>query len=372
MWCGGPAAQTRGAWPLASTCGRTTAKSPDLLDLLARRDADGRPAMRIVEALATEAPGDTLAALALLHMIRGDLEVMSKRLVHSGRVSTLDAEADTLSAAWEVVTRRPPPGRWERADAMWNQARRASRMRRQRCPETEPLPRGLRRGRTRRRLARRSAGSPGRCRGGRRAHPERRGPDRADPGGGRTARRGGPGTRPPLRRRCVWSAAGPKRRCGHSPGATSREGRNGSAPHRCARYRRGSRCWAASVSQRLRAVRSALASMARAPRSHRPKSSGAPRRPALAAVSAPTKSPSLHQVSTEALGAFGHGHRDGAAQVLLAHPLEGVRRHALKGSPAHQGQRLGPQRPGRLATDGVGLSIEPLEDDPVQSTPWIR
>ena len=115
-------------------------QSPDLLDLLARRDADGRPAIRIVEALANEAPGDTLAALALLHMIRGDLEVMSKRLVHSGRVSALDAEADTLSAAWEVVTRRPPPGRWERGDAMWNQARRASRMRRQRSPETEPLP----------------------------------------------------------------------------------------------------------------------------------------------------------------------------------------------------------------------------------------
>ena len=115
-------------------------RQPDLLELLSRRDADGRPAIRVVEALATEAPQDTLAALALLHMIRGELEIMSKRLVHSGRVSILDAEADTLSAAWEVVTRRPPPKRWERADAIWNQARRASRMRRLRSPEAEPLP----------------------------------------------------------------------------------------------------------------------------------------------------------------------------------------------------------------------------------------
>ena len=65
---------------------------------------------------------------------------MSKRLLHSGRVSVLDAEADTLSAAWEVVTRRPPPSRWDRFDDMWNEARRASRMRRQRSPEAGPLP----------------------------------------------------------------------------------------------------------------------------------------------------------------------------------------------------------------------------------------
>ena len=73
-------------------------------------------------------------------MSRSDLEVMSKRLLRSGRVSVLDAEADTLSAAWEVVTRHPPPSRWDRLDAMWNEARRASRMRRQRSPEAGPLP----------------------------------------------------------------------------------------------------------------------------------------------------------------------------------------------------------------------------------------
>ena len=113
---------------------------PDLLGLLHRRDADGRPAIRITERLAPRAPDEPLAALGLLYMCRSDLEVKSKRLVHSGHVSALDAEADTLSAAWEVVTRRPPPNRWDRADAIWNQARRASRMRRQRSPEAEPLP----------------------------------------------------------------------------------------------------------------------------------------------------------------------------------------------------------------------------------------
>jgi hypothetical protein len=117
-----------------------TNEDPDLLTLLHRRDADGRPAIRIVERLATRAPDESLAALGLLYMSRSDLEVMSKRLIHSGRVSVLDAEADTLSAAWEVVTRLPSPSRWERLDAMWNQARRASRMRRQRSAEAGPLP----------------------------------------------------------------------------------------------------------------------------------------------------------------------------------------------------------------------------------------
>jgi hypothetical protein len=112
----------------------------DLLALLQSRDADGRPAIRIVERLATRAPDEPLAALGLLYMSCADLEMMSKRLLHSGRVSVLDAEADTVSAAWEVVTRRPPPSRWDRLDAIWNQARRASRMRRQRSPEAESLP----------------------------------------------------------------------------------------------------------------------------------------------------------------------------------------------------------------------------------------
>ena len=110
-------ARSREARELAAriACPSTPADEvPDLLTLLHRRDADGRPAIRIVERLATRAPDEPFAALGLLYMSRADLEVMSKRLLHSGRVSVLDAEADTLSAAWEVVTRRPPPSRWDR------------------------------------------------------------------------------------------------------------------------------------------------------------------------------------------------------------------------------------------------------------------
>jgi hypothetical protein len=136
-------ARSRDATALAARIAHrslTTDEQPDLLTLLHCRDADGRPAIRIVERLAAQAPDDPLSALGLLYMCRSDLELMSKRLLHSGRVSELDAEEDTLTAAWEVVTRRPPPGRWDRVDAIWNQARRASRMRRQRSPETDPLP----------------------------------------------------------------------------------------------------------------------------------------------------------------------------------------------------------------------------------------
>jgi hypothetical protein len=115
----------------------------DLAALLGRRDGDGRPAIRIVERLAKEAPRDQLAAVALLSMLRGELEVVRDRLVRSGRVNVLDAETDALGAAWEVVTRRPPPGRWERGDAIWNRARRVSLMRRQCSLEAEPLPVGF-------------------------------------------------------------------------------------------------------------------------------------------------------------------------------------------------------------------------------------
>jgi DNA-directed RNA polymerase specialized sigma24 family protein len=122
---------------------KTTGRdAPDLAALLARRDADGRPAIRIQALLAKEAPENPLAALGLLSMLRGDLEVVRDRLVRSGRVSPLDAEADALAAAWEVVTRRPPPSHWERADAIWNLARRVTQMRRQCSVRAEPLPAG--------------------------------------------------------------------------------------------------------------------------------------------------------------------------------------------------------------------------------------
>jgi hypothetical protein len=117
--------------------------TPDLAALLARRDADGRPAIRIQERLAKEAPENPLAALGLLSMLRGDLEVVRDRLVRSGQVSPLDAEADTLAAAWEVVTRRPPPSRWERGDAIWNLARRVTQARRRCSVRAESLPAGF-------------------------------------------------------------------------------------------------------------------------------------------------------------------------------------------------------------------------------------
>ena len=115
----------------------------DLAELVARRDTDGAPAARVLERLATEAPDEPLAALALLAMLRRDLEIMSARLARSGLIEAAEAEADTLAAAWEVVTRRPPPGRWERRDTIWNEARRSTGMRRC-CPlELVALPDGF-------------------------------------------------------------------------------------------------------------------------------------------------------------------------------------------------------------------------------------
>jgi hypothetical protein len=115
----------------------------DLLALLARRDADGRPAIRIQERLAKEAPRDPLAALGLLLMLRPELEAVRDRLVRGGAMTALEAETDTVAAAWEVVTRRPPPGRWERSDAIWASARRVGGLRRGFSLVTEPLPADL-------------------------------------------------------------------------------------------------------------------------------------------------------------------------------------------------------------------------------------
>ena len=113
--------------------------APDLGALLARRDGDGRPAIRIQERLAKEAPRDPLAALSLLVMLRPELEAVRDRIVHSGQMTSLEAETDTLAAAWEVVTRRPPPRRWERSDAIWVSARRVSGLRRGCSVDAEPL-----------------------------------------------------------------------------------------------------------------------------------------------------------------------------------------------------------------------------------------
>ncbi len=216
MSCGSPAVERPAQLAARIACPSTPADEvPDLLTLLDRRDADGRPAIRIVERLATRAPDEPLRrAGALVHVRAPTSRSMSERLVHSGRVSVLDAEADALSAAWEVVTRRPPPSRWERCDAIWNQARRASRMRRQRSPEAEPLPEDFD-------LAALEVGWP---------------EAQAEPPGGRRGRRGaharatwscssGPGSKENRSPRwprpsaapttpCASSAGGPKPRCG--------------------------------------------------------------------------------------------------------------------------------------------------------------
>ena len=291
MSCGSPAVERPSDLAARIACPSTGAnEEPDLLTLLHRRDADGRPAIRILERLATGHQTNRSPHWGSCTCAAPDLEVMSKRLVHSGRVSVLDAEADTLSAAWEVVTRRHPPSRWERLDAMWNEARRASRMRRQRSAEAGPLPEEFDLAALELEWPETPAAPAGRRRGRRCPDAERRGPARADPGRRRTTRRRSPGPWVAPTTPCGWSVGGPRPPCAPLPGATSRRGRDGSGPLRMRSMSAGSRCWPASASHRLSAVRSALASMARAPRSHRPKSSGAPRRPARAAFSAPVKS----------------------------------------------------------------------------------
>jgi DNA-directed RNA polymerase specialized sigma24 family protein len=132
--------QLAGRIALPTQTGKGT---PDLGALLARRDGDGRPAIRIQERLAKAAPGDPLAALSLLAMLRPELEAVRDRILHGGRMTSLEAETDTLAAAWEVVTRRPPPRRWERSDAIWASARRVSGLRRGCSVDAEPLPADL-------------------------------------------------------------------------------------------------------------------------------------------------------------------------------------------------------------------------------------
>ena len=177
-------------------------ESPGLSELLARRDGDGRPAIVFQERLATAAPSEPLAALALLSMLRGDLEVVRDRLVGSGRVSALDAEADTLAAAWEVLTRRPPPSRLERGDAIWNLARRVTRMRRACSVPAEPLPEDFDLASDKSAQAEPDGGAAGlvdRRRRRRRAHPPRGRADRPDAHRGTNSPPGGPEPRSTLR-----------------------------------------------------------------------------------------------------------------------------------------------------------------------------
>ena len=66
-----------------------------------------------------------------------ELETMAARLTRLGHLDPDEAEADVLASAWETLTRRPPPGRCERLEAIWTAARRVTGVRR---PQPDPLP----------------------------------------------------------------------------------------------------------------------------------------------------------------------------------------------------------------------------------------
>ena len=94
----------------------------------------------LVEGLADLAPRDELAALALVHLLRSELEIVAARLSRLGHLDPYEAEGDVLGAAWEALTRRPPPVGCERLEAIWSTLRRSSGLRRL---GTEPLPEGF-------------------------------------------------------------------------------------------------------------------------------------------------------------------------------------------------------------------------------------
>jgi hypothetical protein len=92
----------------------------------------------LVECLASWAPRDELAALVLIDVLRPQLEAMAGRLARRlGHPDSSEAEGDVLGAACETLTRRPPPGRCERLEAVWSAARRATCLRR---TVADPLP----------------------------------------------------------------------------------------------------------------------------------------------------------------------------------------------------------------------------------------
>jgi DNA-directed RNA polymerase specialized sigma24 family protein len=113
-------------------------------DLMAELDGHAesdRADTALVECLARWAPSDEVASVALLHLLRPRLESMAARLTRHAQVTAGDAESEVLSAAWEVLTRRPPPGRLERSEAIWTEVRRAGGLRRK--DRTVSLPEGF-------------------------------------------------------------------------------------------------------------------------------------------------------------------------------------------------------------------------------------
>ena len=103
---------------------------PHLMVILDWRDPLGRPDPTLVECLAHWAPRDELAVLGLIHLLRPRLELMAIRLTRHARTDLGVAECEVIGAAWEVLTRRPPPGRSERLDAIWREVRRSAGVRR--------------------------------------------------------------------------------------------------------------------------------------------------------------------------------------------------------------------------------------------------
>ena len=131
----------------------------------------------------------------------------------------------------------------------------------------------------------------------------------------------------------------------------------------------GVRAWPASVSQRSRALRSPWAEMARAPSSQRMYSSCAPRRPASAASWATWNSPASMRSLPRRVAQPTMALIMTADEALLVDPVVARTAEALEGLAPDQCQSLGPQRPGRLGIDPVGLAVEALERDPVGLDP---
>ena len=117
-------------------CGLRVGDADDFTKLLGR-PVDRRQRAAVMEGLAAWAPRDELAALGLVHLMAFELEKMAARLARLGHLDPDEAEADVLASAWETLTRRPPPGRDERLEAIWTAARRATGVRR---PLPDPLP----------------------------------------------------------------------------------------------------------------------------------------------------------------------------------------------------------------------------------------
>ena len=96
----------------------------------------------LVEWLARWAHDHEASEVTVLALLEPELGVIVGRLIRSG-VPTNEAEAETLVAAWEVVTGRSKAKGPARLETIWTKARTAAGLRR-RCPvEVLPIPEGF-------------------------------------------------------------------------------------------------------------------------------------------------------------------------------------------------------------------------------------